>query len=166
MKRVFCLALGLMLLSIAGGMADGMEEFEFEDKIPDEYLRRVENGGTVEKIAYPSKDYTGDGAEITKHAYVYLPPEYSPDQRYDLLVLCHGIGGHEGEWGFGNNFCIARNAVDHLITEGRTVPQKKRLIENITQEIHETTGVDKERIIILINDLPGTNVGVGGVPRG
>ncbi len=51
-------------------------------------------------------------------------------------------------------------------TEGRTVPQKKRLIENITQEIHETTGVDKERIIILINDLPGTNVGVGGVPRG
>ena len=51
-------------------------------------------------------------------------------------------------------------------TEGRTDEQKKRLIENITQEIHEVTGVDKSRIIILINDLPLSNVGIGGIPRG
>ncbi len=51
-------------------------------------------------------------------------------------------------------------------TEGKTVEQKKKLIQNITKEIHETTGVPKERIIILINDLPATNVGLDGEPRG
>ncbi len=51
-------------------------------------------------------------------------------------------------------------------TEGRTVEQKKRLIQNITQEIHDVTGVSKDRIIILINDLPKTDVGLGGEPRG
>ena len=51
-------------------------------------------------------------------------------------------------------------------TEGRTDEQKARLIRNITQEIHETTGVPKSRIIILINDLPLPNVGLDGEPRG
>lgn len=51
-------------------------------------------------------------------------------------------------------------------TEGRTIEQKKILIEEITDKINEVTGVDKERIIILINDFPLTNVGIGGVPRG
>ena len=123
MKRVLCVLLTLVMLAgLAAAAADGMEDFVFEDKIPDEYLRRVENGGTVEKIGYPSKDYYGDGADITKYAYVYLPPDYSPDQRYDLLVLCHGVGGDEGEWGFGKDFCIGRNAIDHLITEGLIPP--------------------------------------------
>lgn len=51
-------------------------------------------------------------------------------------------------------------------TEGRTIEQKKILIEEITNKINEVTGVDKQRIIILINDLPLPNVGIGGVPRG
>lgn len=51
------------------------------------------------------------------------------------------------------------------LTEGRTVEQKRRLIESITNDIHEIVGVDKERVTILIHDLPGTDVGVGGVPR-
>ncbi len=51
-------------------------------------------------------------------------------------------------------------------TEGRTAEQKKILIESITKKINEVTGVDKSRIIILINDFPVTNVGVDGKPRG
>jgi 4-oxalocrotonate tautomerase family enzyme len=51
-------------------------------------------------------------------------------------------------------------------TEGRTNEQKKILIESITQKISEVTGVDKSRIIILINDFPKTNVGIDGKPRG
>lgn len=49
--------------------------------------------------------------------------------------------------------------------EGRTVEQKKALIEKITDDIHEVVGVDKSRIIILINDFPLTNVGMDGKQR-
>lgn len=44
----------------------------------------------------------------------------------------------------------------------RGAQQKKILIEKITNAIHETVGVDKSRVIILINDFPGTGVGLGG----
>jgi len=50
--------------------------------------------------------------------------------------------------------------------EGRTVEQKRLLIEAITEKIHEIVGVDKSRIIILINDYPLTNVGMDGKARG
>lgn len=122
-KRSLCLVLGLALLGCASfGTAEGMAGFEFADKIPDEYLRRVENGGTTQVISYPSRDYAGDGSEIVKYATVYLPPDYSEDGAYDLLVLCHGIGGSHTEWGFLSDFCIGKNAVDHLITEGIVPP--------------------------------------------
>ncbi len=44
----------------------------------------------------------------------------------------------------------------------RGAEQKKILIEKITNAIHDTVGVDKSRVIILINDFPGAGVGVGG----
>lgn len=44
----------------------------------------------------------------------------------------------------------------------RGAEQKRILIEKITDAIHETVGVDKARVIILINDFPGAGVGVGG----
>ena len=122
MKRGLCLLLGLaMMLCVPGSMAEGMGNFEFADEIPSEYLHSVDNGGEVKKISYPSKDYFGDGADVTKYAYIYLPPDYSEDNLYDLLVLCHGIGGSEGEWTFGNNWSISRNVIDNLIAEG-TIP--------------------------------------------
>ena len=122
MKRGLCLLLGLaMMLCVTGSIAEGMGNFEFADEIPSEYLHSVDNGGEVRKISYPSKDYFGDGADVTKYAYIYLPPDYSEDNLYDVLVLCHGIGGSEGEWTFGNNWSISRNVIDNLITEG-TIP--------------------------------------------
>ncbi len=123
MKRTVCLLLGLIMVSLAaGGLAAGMESFEFAEKIPDEYYKSTDNGGTVTVISYPSRDYFGDGAEITKHAYVYLPPDYTEENRYDLLILCHGIGGSESEWTFGNNWSLPRNVIDHLINEGEIPP--------------------------------------------
>lgn len=46
--------------------------------------------------------------------------------------------------------------------EKRGDEQKKILIDKITTAIHETVGVDRSRIIILINDFPGAGVGLGG----
>ena len=106
----------LLLLSLVGSSAAVAESAsmlpDLPDKLPVEYKRTMkEGGGTVEKITYPSKDYTGDGAEVTKKALVYLPAGYSADQQYDLLVLCHGIGGSENEWGFLNPNCVGKNTV-------------------------------------------------------
>ncbi len=92
------------------------------DRIPSEYVLPVSGGGKVERIEYPSRDYSGNGAEVIKPALVYLPPDYSEDGEYNLLVLCHGIGGTEAEWGFSAPSCPGRNAVDHLILEGKVKP--------------------------------------------
>ena len=72
----------LLLLSLVGSSAAVAESAsmlpDLPDKLPVEYKRTMkEGGGTVEKITYPSKDYTGDGAEVTKKALVYLPAGYS-----------------------------------------------------------------------------------------
>ena len=91
-------------------------------EIPAEYKTAVPDGGTVLRIEYPSKDYAKDSAEITKPAALYLPPNYSQEEHYDVLVLCHGIGGTEKEWGFLNKNSIGKNVVDHLILNGEIKP--------------------------------------------
>ena len=57
-----------------------------------------------------------------KPALVYLPAGYSEDQQYDLLVLCHGVGGTEKEWGFLSLNCPGKCAVDNLIANGEIKP--------------------------------------------
>ena len=117
---VSLLLLACLLLCAAASSA---EREPLPYRIPDEYKTTLpEGGGTVNRITYPSRDYAGDQAEITKNALVYLPAGYSEDQQYDLLVLCHGIGGSETEWGFLNPDCVGKNAVDHLIANGEIKP--------------------------------------------
>ena len=41
------------------------------DAIPVQYRVTTEIGGNIEKITYNTKDYFGDGGEITKEAFVY-----------------------------------------------------------------------------------------------
>ena len=73
---------------------------EIGDRIPSKYTKyQLEESGTIEKITYPTRDYFGDGGEITKSANVYLPYGYSADKKYNVLYLMHGIGGDENEWG-------------------------------------------------------------------
>ena len=119
---IWLLAALLLALPALSASAEGKAERTFEDAIPKEFLAACKTPGTVEKISYPSRDYTGDGAEITKFALVYLPAGYSGENRYDVLVLCHGVGGNENEWGFSNPYCIGRNVADHLIANGEIRP--------------------------------------------
>ena len=121
--RVLCVLLGLLILWTAGGgLAEGMEGFVFADEIPADGQKAAAGGGTVTSFRYPTKDYTNDGADIVKSALIYLPPDYSEENRYDLLILCHGIGGTALEWGFMNSYCIGRNVLDQLILSGEIPP--------------------------------------------
>ena len=54
-----------------------------------------------------------------RKAVVYLPPQYSPDKKYPVLYLLHGIAGNEWEW---SGYVHADAIVDNLIAAGKATP--------------------------------------------
>lgn len=96
---------------------------EIVDTIPSEDLiMRADHGGTIEKITYQTKDYFGDGSEITKPANVYLPYNYDESKQYNVLYLMHGIGGNENEWGMNSDSSRVKIIMDNLIHKGEIEP--------------------------------------------
>ena len=116
------------------------------------YLEEVEHHGTVERLTYTTHSYAleavaagtvvkaaddndttpaidretlcGSQTEFVmeKELYVYLPYGYDPDQTYDLLILCHGIGGSEVEWGMTGEDSRVKKIMDRLIYKGEIDP--------------------------------------------
>jgi enterochelin esterase-like enzyme len=70
--------------------------------------------GRLEAFEYDS-GVTG----TRRKAQVYLPPGYSPDRKYPVLYLLHGIGGNEHEW---TGYVKAHQIIDNLIAAGKAVP--------------------------------------------
>ena len=54
-----------------------------------------------------------------RQANVYLPPGYSPDRKYPVLYLLHGIGGDITEWLRAGPPNVI---LDNLIADGKAVP--------------------------------------------
>lgn len=83
-------------------------------------------GGTVQHISYTATDIA-TGAQITKVMDVYLPYAYSPDNRYNVLILSPGAGGDQGYW-FREKKCEngvranTRNLLDNMIYDGKIAP--------------------------------------------
>lgn len=93
------------------------------DQIPVSYvLPTYANCGRIEEITYSTKDYYGDGAELTKSAFVYLPNDYDESKQYNVLYLMHGIGGNEREWGMVDSNSKVKAMMDHLIENGEIEP--------------------------------------------
>jgi enterochelin esterase-like enzyme len=70
--------------------------------------------GKLELVEYDSKTV---GAK--RKAQVYTPPGYSPDKKYPVLYLLHGIGGDEHEWA---RHGAPEAILDNLIADGKAVP--------------------------------------------
>ncbi len=70
--------------------------------------------GRLESFEYDS-GVTG----TRRKAQVYLPPGYSPEKKYPVLYLLHGIGGNEHEW---TGYVKAHAILDNLIADGKAVP--------------------------------------------
>jgi 4-oxalocrotonate tautomerase len=51
------------------------------------------------------------------------------------------------------------------IMEGRTVEQKKRLAEKVTETVVEVLGVKRENVRILIHEMGPYDFSVGGVTQ-
>jgi enterochelin esterase-like enzyme len=70
--------------------------------------------GKLEMIGYESKT-----VGTTRKMNVYTPPGYSPDKKYPVLYLLHGIGGDETEW---ERFAHPDVLLDNLIADGKATP--------------------------------------------
>ncbi|MDR7267375.1 enterochelin esterase-like enzyme [Pelomonas saccharophila] len=54
-----------------------------------------------------------------RQALVYLPPGYSPQRRYPVLYLLHGIGGNQHEW---RGYVRGTAVLDRLLAQGQAQP--------------------------------------------
>ncbi len=52
------------------------------------------------------------------------------------------------------------------IGKGRSYDQKKNLIEKVTQAIVDSLGSQKESVWVVLNEVPRSEWGIGGVPIG
>ena len=124
MKKLLCIICILCCaLAVPAGAEEERNGPQLSWKIPQEYtLLCMDAPGTVELIRYPTRDYAGDGHAFEKEAYVYLPYGYDTGKQYNVVILCHGIGGSKDEWGLnkpaGKLKCIA----DNLIAKGEAEP--------------------------------------------
>jgi 4-oxalocrotonate tautomerase len=50
------------------------------------------------------------------------------------------------------------------LVPGRTPEKKEELIKNVTNAIADTLQIPKERVHIVLNEVPKENIGRGGVP--
>lgn len=70
--------------------------------------------GKVETVEYPSKTVGAD-----RKVMIYTPPEFSKDQKYNVLYLLHGIGGDETEWFYHGKLNII---LDNLYADNELAP--------------------------------------------
>ncbi|MFT3759061.1 2-hydroxymuconate tautomerase [Thauera sp.] len=47
--------------------------------------------------------------------------------------------------------------------EGRTEEQKRAVIEKVTQALMDALGAPQQSVRVMINEVPKTNWGIGGV---
>ena len=70
--------------------------------------------GEVKAVQYESKSLG-----TRRQMRVYTPPGYSPNRKYPVLYLLHGIGGNDREW---TAACHADHILDNLLAEGKIEP--------------------------------------------
>lgn len=78
----------------------GAKPVFLDERVPRELFRPCEHKGSVATLTYTTKDYRPGGglAPIEKELTVYLPYGYDPHEKYDLLILLHGIMCTENYW--------------------------------------------------------------------
>jgi enterochelin esterase-like enzyme len=83
---------------------------------PDGFKARRENipHGDLTPVEYDSKSLG-----TRRRMRVYTPPGYSPNRKYPVLYLLHGIGGTDAEW---TEACHANNVIDNLLADGKIQP--------------------------------------------
>lgn len=74
-----------------------------DEILPRDLFKACEHKGTVEEVHYTTQDYvnleySAQPVVLEKKFYVYLPWGYDPAERYDVLILLHGMGETDTYW--------------------------------------------------------------------
>lgn len=94
--------------------------------LPDEYYEPCDEQGTVIDWEYTTQLY-GRRDVVSRDATIYLPYGYDPAQKYNVLVLVHGLGGTSRDMisrvvsydGHDYQLC---NVYDHMIQKKECAP--------------------------------------------
>lgn len=96
------------------------------EEIPDGYTGEAEEQGTLEDLYYDtweSFSYAEQSQKLEKHAVVYLPYGYDPEQEYDVFYLMHGGWSNENTTlGTTDAPSEFKNILDHAIQDGQIRP--------------------------------------------
>ena len=110
----------------------GLQFHEF----PSKYLEQSSNPGKVIKEQY-------EGPKGTNTCYVYLPPNYDENKKYNIFYLMHG-GGEDETTMFFSKDTQMQNIFDHMIEKGDMEPMivvaptwNQVGAENFWQELRE-----------------------------
>jgi len=70
--------------------------------------------GTIATVQYDSKTLSA-----SREMLVYTPPGYSPDRKYPVIYLLHGLNSGAGQWPY---WVRSDHVIDNLIAEGKIGP--------------------------------------------
>lgn len=94
-----------------------------------DFFAESDKGGTVETVMYqtPLYDEAYDGLLIDKEMSVYLPYRYSPDSRYNVMLLVPGGEDPHSAWltdvhSSGGISMTGKNLLDNMISSGIIEP--------------------------------------------
>lgn len=98
-------------------------------EVPQELFSACTEQGTIASLSYIATDYAG-GRDLQKNMTVYLPYGYDPSEKYDVLVLLHGMNGTEKYWlvqsqlfqGSFEDGVYTRSLLDNMIQRGLCRP--------------------------------------------
>lgn len=95
-------------------------------EIPDNYQKKAQEEGRVERINYESNSYDSQNKKLEKYALVYLPYGYSEedlDKKYNVFYLFHGGGDHVGLYfDRENESSVFKRILDNMIEKGDMEP--------------------------------------------
>ena len=100
----------------------------FVTKVPDSVTnKKATKRGTLEVIEYDTETYDpGNSVKIHKWANVYLPYNYDPEKKYNILYLMHGGGENADTWIKGDNiygdYTHNQDMINLLFEEGYCEP--------------------------------------------
>ena len=95
-------------------------------EIPSDYYNTAEEQGKLEELyyeTYESFSYEEKTQPLTKRAVVYVPYDYSEDEKYDVFYLMHGGWSNEtSTLGLPGQESAFKNVLDHAIQNGDIRP--------------------------------------------
>ena len=107
----------------SGYFAEFPEELK---EIPREYFSSAKEQGNLEELyynTYESMTYAEKTQELKKRAIIYLPHNYSEENKYNVFYLMHGGWSNETTiMGTDRNPRSFKHVIDHAIEDGKIQP--------------------------------------------